>query len=123
MNKLLHSKSRHQGSRDLVQTMAFITKIATLLVLGVCSSSLLVSAQCNDDTRKINTFGREVVEAAGILITRADIFPNDHGLLRRIACVESKYGTNPDTYNGGIWRVSIIGLNNNTLYEYLMGNE
>ena len=44
--------------------MAFITKIATLLVLGVFSSSLQ-SAQGIEDTRKINTFGRKVVEAEG----------------------------------------------------------
>ena len=96
--------------------MAFITKIATLLVLGISSSSLLVSAQGNDDTRKINTFGKEVVEAAVIQITISDIFPTDHGLLRRIACVESKYGTHPDTYSdssyhGGIWKVSSININ------------
>ena len=75
----------------------------------------MVSSQGRDDTRKMNTTGKIVVEAAVSQIVRSKIFEDDTGLLRRIACVESKDGTDPDTYNngsyhGGIWKVSSIKL-------------
>ena len=75
----------------------------------------MVSSQGRDDTRKINTSGEDVVEASVSQIVGSEIFENDHGLLRRIACVESTYGTDPGTYNdgsyhGGIWKVSSIQL-------------
>ncbi|XP_022091887.1 uncharacterized protein LOC110979972 [Acanthaster planci] len=42
------------------------------------------------------------------------IFPSDHGFLRRVAWVESKDGTDPNTYragyHGGIWQVDKIGF-------------
>ena len=75
----------------------------------------MVSSQGRDATREKNTSGKDVVEASVSQIVGSEIFEDDSGLLRRIACVESKYGTDPDTYNngsyhGGIWKVSSIKL-------------
>ena len=88
--------------------MFFFTDILLLL-----TTLPVVSGQGRDDTREINTSGQDVVEASVSQIIVSEIFENDSGLLRRIACVESTYGTDPDTYNdgsyhGGIWKVSYI---------------
>ena len=41
------------------------------------------------------------------------IFPNDHGIMKRTACVESTYGLDNKTYrpnSGGIWQVDKEGF-------------
>ena len=55
------------------------------------------------------TDGKALVDEAVLLIADSGIFPDDKCLLKRIALVESKFGTHPDTYRqeyyGGIWQV------------------
>ena len=59
--------------------------------------------------------GVSVVDAAIRLIEKSAIFPSDKGLLRKIAWVESKFGTDPSTFRTGnagvgIWQMDLIGL-------------
>ena len=59
--------------------------------------------------------GTAVVDAVIRRIDSSSIFPNDHGLLRKIAWVESKFGEHSDTFrmgdNGvGIWQIDLKGL-------------
>ena len=65
-----------------------------------------------DRTREPNTSGEDVVKATLRQIQESNIFPNDNSFLRRLAYVESKDGTDPDTYrngyHGGIWQVSAL---------------
>ena len=59
-----------------------------------------------------NTSGRLVVDKVVAAVNGSGLFPDDHGLMKRIAWVESKFGTDPRTYklgyHGGIWQVSWI---------------
>ena len=56
--------------------------------------------------------GKELVET--ISNSLLNIFPDDHGFMTHVACAESHYGTNPNTYRpgyyGGIWQVDEIGF-------------
>ena len=60
--------------------------------------------------------GKSVVE--DVVRQISSIFPDDHGFLVRIAWVESKFGTDPNTftnkdgrpYHGGIWQVDSVGF-------------
>ena len=58
--------------------------------------------------------GTLVVQETIAKISGSNIFPDDHQFLRRIAWVESKDGTHPNTYregyHGGIWQVDLIGF-------------
>ena len=58
--------------------------------------------------------GAEVVEATVEKIQKSGIFPNDKKFLRRTAYVESKDGTDSNTYrqgyHGGIWQVDKRGF-------------
>ena len=58
--------------------------------------------------------GTDVVRSIVERIQRSNIFPPDNQLLRRIAYVESKDGTDGRTYRedyyGGIWQVDLIGF-------------
>ena len=67
-----------------------------------------------DDTREPEASGEAVVEATVNLIgyylqESTTSLPDDKELLRRIALVETRYGTDNDTYrdnyHGGIWQV------------------
>ena len=59
--------------------------------------------------------GTEVVDDVISRIDNSGIFPPNHGFLRRIAWVESRFGNHSDTfrndYHGGIWQVDEIGFN------------
>ena len=59
--------------------------------------------------------GKAVVKAAVAAITASGIFPADNNFLRRIACVESKDGLDPNAFrpgfHGGIWQVKQDDLN------------
>ena len=70
--------------------------------------------QSVDHTRVPGSSGTPVVHAAVAQIQQSGVFPDDHSLLRRIAYVESRDGTHPDTYragyHGGIWQVDLIGF-------------
>ena len=83
--------------------------ISAVLLFGVW----LVEAQ-QDSTRIPESNGSAVVQATVALIQNSGIFPDDHQLLRRIAWVESKDGTDNGTYregyHGGIWQVDNIGF-------------
>ncbi|XP_072030497.1 uncharacterized protein [Amphiura filiformis] len=63
----------------------------------------------HDATKEPNTSGKDVVDATINKILYSGIFKDDLVFLRRIACVESKYGTDTKTYrngyHGGIWQV------------------
>ena len=65
-----------------------------------------------DRTREPNTSGVDVVKATLRQIQESNIFASDNSFLRRHAYVESKDGTDPDTYrhgyHGGIWQVSVL---------------
>ena len=56
-----------------------------------------------------NATGTDVVLATITKIQDSAILSDDHGFFRRVAFVESRDGTDPDTfregYNGGIWQV------------------
>ena len=72
---------------------------------------------CNaqvDETLSEGASGSDVVKAVVSRIADSDIFPNDNQLLRRIAYVESKDGTDRRTYrsgyHGGIWQVDDTGF-------------
>ena len=58
--------------------------------------------------------GTDVVLATISRIQNSSVFSDDNGFLRRVAFVESRDGTDPDTfregYNGGIWQVDEIIL-------------
>ena len=65
-----------------------------------------------DSTIEAGTRGIQVVDATLAKLLQHNTFTSDQGLLRRIACVESTYGTDADTYrdgyHGGIWQVCIL---------------
>ena len=69
-----------------------------------------------DKTREPNTSGVDVVKATLRQIQDSNIFPDDNSFLRRLAYVESKDGTDSDTYragyHGGIWQVRFLLINN-----------
>ncbi|XP_072040074.1 uncharacterized protein, partial [Amphiura filiformis] len=52
---------------------------------------------------------KDVTQAAVNAVTKSGIFPADNNFLMRIACAESRYGNDPNTYrdgyDGGIWQV------------------
>ncbi|XP_013404288.1 uncharacterized protein LOC106169384 [Lingula anatina] len=58
--------------------------------------------------------GSHVVESVVKQIHSSGLFPDDKKLLRRIAYVESKDGTDRNTYRpnyyGGIWQVDLLGF-------------
>lgn len=90
------------------------TYTSALLVLYFGIWLLEVKAQGRDLTRIPGSNGTTVVQATDALIRCSGIFPDDHQLLRRIAWVESKDGTDPRTYrqgyHGGIWQVDLTGF-------------
>ena len=64
-----------------------------------------------DRTREEGGSGSAMVEAVLAELHDACIYPEDGLLLRRLAFVETRDGTDPATYtasgyNGGIWKVS-----------------
>ena len=58
--------------------------------------------------------GKDVVSNVNNVIRKSGIFPDDHGFMDRLACVESDNGNNPETYRdgyyGGIYQVDRIGF-------------
>ena len=80
-------------------------KLVLAVTLAIISTTTAV-----DLTREPGTNGRDVVQACIAIITQPRIFSEDQQLLRRIAYVETRDGTDPDTYagnnDGGIWQLS-----------------
>lgn len=79
-----------------------------------CVPLLLLSmmygvSNAQDITRQEMAMGPQVVEAVVDIIHRACVLPQDYFLLRRLAYVESRDGTEPSTFRqgfyGGIWQV------------------
>lgn len=64
--------------------------------------------------------GASVVKGVVDKVNGLEIFPDDQEFLSRIAWVESKYGTDKDTYRsgyyGGIWQVLILSSLNSIQY-------
>ena len=94
------------------------TKEAAINLCFICCLYVGVYAQLRDLTLEPDTSGSDVVRAAVAKVLTASrnqtrIFGNrlNYWLLRRIAYVETRDGTDADTYSdanyhGGIWRVS-----------------
>ena len=93
------------------------------ITIGVVCASFLVtislanSCPANQDQTLIpRSSGKEVVEAAVQKIQESSIFKDDNQFLRRVAYVESKDGTDSNTYRvvheyyGGIWQVDEIAF-------------
>ena len=86
--------------------------MAVLLLLCVAFFVSLSNGQNVDLTVSPEGSGATIVEAVIAKIRQAGIFPEDNSLLRRIAYVESRDGTDQKTYRaeyfGGIWQVDGI---------------
>lgn len=87
----------------------------------------LSSCQGQDLTTQIGAYGTSVVTATVSRIQQSGIFSSDNELLRRIAYVETRDGTDPETYrddyDGGIWAVNLDLLEatqNTTQYQGLI---
>jgi len=81
----------------------------------VCASLICtIKVVAYDATLVAETSGSQVVDACVGKIKSSRIFPQDYSFLRRIAYVESKDGTDQNTYrsayHGGIWQVDKIGF-------------
>ncbi|XP_072042608.1 uncharacterized protein [Amphiura filiformis] len=77
--------------------------------------AILIAARGQRDlTRLPKQSGKDVTQAVVDAVVQSEIFPADSNFLRRIACVESRDGTDPNTYrdgyDGGIWQVDRIGF-------------
>ncbi|XP_072041372.1 uncharacterized protein [Amphiura filiformis] len=90
-------------------SFVYLTSLTAVLLVIVTT----VYGQ-QDLTRKPNTSGKDVTQAAVDLVVQSGIFPKDNDFLRRITCVESRDGTDPNTYragyDGGIWQVGRIAF-------------
>ena len=77
------------------------------LVLAVLNLSLALAIQLDDSVLRGGRGGTDVVLLSVAYMQQAAIFPNDNGLLRRIAYVETRDGFLMDHHstNGGIWAV------------------
>ncbi|KAK7487970.1 hypothetical protein BaRGS_00020715 [Batillaria attramentaria] len=79
------------------------------LVMTSCLADPAATGLGVDSTRVAGASGTDVVLAVVDLIRSNCIFSSDRMFLRRLAYVETKDGTSPDTYkagyDGGIWKV------------------
>ena len=85
-----------------------------------------VKLQGQDLTQIPESSGISVVLATVGLIRESGIFSDDRQLLRRIAWVESRDGTDPQTYrqgfHGGIWQVDLIAFQNTQNTTFGLGS-
>ena len=81
------------------------TKYIVAVSCSILSLVCLTSGQTVDLTLTVDASGRDVVDAVIYKITASKIFPSDYNFLKRVAYVESRYGVNNITTNGGIWRI------------------
>ena len=69
-------------------------------------------AQFNKEALTPRAKGKDVVSNVNNELRK--IFPNDHGFMDQLACVESNNGLHPGTYRksyyGGIYQVDKIGF-------------
>ena len=88
-----------------VEALSFIMITALLLAAVLCSQATAV--EVNEAVLEEGANGTAVVLLSVAHIQQAVIFPDDNQLLRRIAYVETRDGTDLVTDNdGGIWAVS-----------------
>lgn len=82
--------------------------------LSLAALVVLAAVAFADDIYTPGAKGQAIVDAALTKLHGAAIFPDDKQFLRRIAYVESKFGTDPNTYragyHGGIFQVDKIGF-------------
>lgn len=80
-----------------------------------------IQGQSNNKIEEPLACGTEVVLAVVSKVQSTNIFPLDHNFLRRIAWVESKDGTDSDTYRdnfyGGIWQVHATAFKETQRYS------
>ena len=76
--------------------------------------STLAFASFSEDALTPGAKGKGVVSSVNNELRKSKIFPNDHGFMDRLACVESNNGLHPGTYRkgyyGGIYQVDRIGF-------------
>ena len=84
-----------------------VLKWSVRLVLAVLNFALAFAIQLDDSVLQGGRGGTDVVLLSVAYIQQAAIFPNDNGLLRRIAYVETRDGFLMDhsSTSGGIWAV------------------
>ena len=84
--------------------MTVVTSLTVTVVLVLLAAIHLAAG--NDTVSQANANGSAVVlEAVGAL-QQSGVFGNDNEMLRRIAFVETRDGTQPSSAGGGIWVVS-----------------
>ena len=90
--------------------MTFNKSILSLILLGACLSPGI--SLKTDKTMIDQAKGKDVVEAVAYKIMKSGIFPDDHGLLQRMAFVETLFGEEPDTFTAkkNIWFMSSAGV-------------
>ena len=78
----------------------------------ILTTVTMAFAQFNKDALTPRAKGKDVVSHVNNELRK--IFPNDHGFMDRLACVESNNGLHPGTYRkdyyGGIYQVDKIGF-------------
>ena len=83
-----------------------LSRLFLCVILGLATVGKI---HCLDVTTPGGS-GADVVEEVVDMIKASRIFPDDKKFLCRVAWVESKYGTDRNTYrkgyHGGIWQVS-----------------
>ena len=71
-------------------------------------------AKFSEDALTPGAKGKDVVSNVNNELRKSKIFPDDHGFMDRLACVESNNGLHPGTYrkgyHGGIYQVDRIGF-------------
>ncbi|XP_070175722.1 uncharacterized protein [Littorina saxatilis] len=101
MYAVLGAANIYVTSMKLTTTIAITT--AMLLLYGTTTNA-------QDLTRKYRAVGPEVVEDVVDTVRRSCVLPLDNLLLRRLAYVESRDGTDSHTFRsgffGGIWQVT-----------------
>ena len=111
MRIYVHS-SATQGRVSVVSPSIAMSTSRVLSIAAFCACA----AACLAVDRALipEASGADVVRSVIERIQRSNIFPPDNQLLRRIAYVESKDGTDPGTYRhgyyGGIWQVDLTGF-------------
>lgn len=111
--------------RDLKRGMAFasVTGMCALLFIAAMANDSSATSQCRSSStngsqtvgmstvvvqNQTNANGSAVVLQAIGILQQTSVFGNDNGILRRIAYVETRDGTRPDSESngGGIWAVN-----------------
>ena len=88
-----------------------MTSVGCALLLAAVFCSQATAVEVNEAVLEEGTSGTAVVLLSVAHIQQAVIFPDDNQLLRRIAFVETRDGTDSGTNDqGGIWAVSEVAF-------------